>query len=122
MIYKILLWINLGLLYVHELDAAYAREWRMMFIFKRSSDEAGHRIFTAAHLVLFIAVFYLMEYRFEFLYWFTNIFLFIHLFMHLAARKHRANMMNNLFSEAIILLMFAVSCTAILLKLNGRNM
>ena len=115
MLIKLLLWLNISLFYVHELDAVHRREWRMMPLFGRLDDETGTIIFTAAHLPLFAAVFWLMEYSFDFLFWFVSTFGLFHLLLHIIAAKHRENRMHNSFSRWIIILIFTVSSCSILL-------
>ena len=121
MLYKTLLWINLSLLYIHEMDAVHTREWKMMIFFNRISDEAAHRLFTAAHFFLFLGIFWLIEYRFTFIFWFTCIFSLFHLFLHIAFRKHAENRMGNMFSGSVIILMFIVSCISIFMYLNALS-
>lgn len=115
MLLKILLWINISLLYVHEMDAAYAREWRMMLFFKNAEEETGHRIFTGLHFIFFLGIFWLMWYRFMLLFLVLNIFLILHLFLHIIFRKHYENRLNNRFSLTIVILMFLVSCISLVL-------
>lgn len=119
MLYKILIWINLSLLYIHEMDAVHKREWKMMIFFNRINDETAHRLFTAAHFFLFLGIFWLIEYRFEFIFWFINIFLVMHLFLHIVFRKHAENRMGNMFSRSVIMLMFLVSCISIFMYVNS---
>lgn len=122
MILKILLWLNISLLYAHELDAVRKREWRMMIFSDRVSDETASRIFTALHVPLFAAVFWLMEFRLSFLYWFVSGFGVFHFLLHSAFRKHIENRMRNVFSRTIIILIFLVSAVSIILGLALMNL
>lgn len=117
MILKILLWLNISLLYAHELDAVRKREWHMIIFSDRVSDETAYRIFTALHVPLFAAVFWLMEFRFSFLYWSAAVFGLFHFLLHAAFRKHIENRMRNVFSRTIIMLIFLVSAVSIILGL-----
>ncbi|NLV68192.1 MAG: hypothetical protein GXY14_11035 [Spirochaetes bacterium] len=117
MILKILLWINISLLYVHELDAVRRREWRMMIFSDRVSDETAYIIFTALHVPLFFIIFLMVETQFNLIYWSVSIFGLFHFFIHYIFRKHSENRMLNVFSRTIILLILLVSITGIILAL-----
>ncbi len=121
MILKILLWINISLFYIHELDAVRKREWRMMIFAERLNDETAYRIFTALHLPLFAAVFWLVESRFDILYWFVSGFGVFHFLLHSFFRKHPENRMRNVFSRTVIVLIFLVSVLSIILALALMN-
>lgn len=114
MILKILLWLNISLLYAHELDAVRKREWKMMLFSDRVSDEAAYRIFTALHVPLFAAVFWFMEYRFSLLYWFVTVFGVFHFILHSVFKKHIENRMRNAFSRSIIVFIFLVSVISLI--------
>ncbi len=118
MILKVLLWINLSLLYLHEMDAVHTREWRMMIIMNRMGNTTGHRIFTALHFFMFIAVFYLIDFHFNYLFWFINIFLILHFFLHIIFLRHSENRMGNIFSSAIIASMALISFASIVTALT----
>ena len=49
---KLLLWINISLFYVHELDAVRTREWRMMVTAETINDETLYRIFAVLYIPL----------------------------------------------------------------------
>jgi hypothetical protein len=115
MLIKILFWINISLFILHEMDAVKTREWRMMIFMNRLSDDHGHIIFTALHFPLFMLIFFLMKYYFEYLVPAIAVLFIIHQILHILFRKHTENRMNNMFSKAIILLMFANSCVTLLL-------
>ncbi len=121
MILKILLWLNISLLYAHELDAVRKREWRMMILSDRVSDETAYRFFTELHIPLFVSVFWLMESRFGLIYWFVSGFGVFHFLIHSVFRKHIENRMRNVFSRTIIVLIFLVSVTSIILGLVLMN-
>lgn len=58
MIPEILLWTNLSLLFIHELDAVRKKEWKMLFLLNRLDDETAHRVFSGLHFILFFGVFF----------------------------------------------------------------
>ncbi|HOP30673.1 MAG TPA: hypothetical protein PK293_10955 [Spirochaetota bacterium] len=105
MIIKIILWVNLSLLLLHEMDAVRTMEWKMMAVINRIDDSIASCIFIGMHFVLFIIIFYLLEYHFSVLYWIISIFPLLHQLLHIFFRKHPANRMNNIFSRGIITLM-----------------
>ena len=113
MIIKILLWINISLFILHEMDAVKAGEWRMIKFSEKLNDNMGHFVFTSLHLPLFLIIFYLMYYHFIFLFIFVSVFLIVHQFMHILFRDHAENKMNNVFSKIIIFLMFVNSCISL---------
>jgi len=114
MIYKTILWINLSLLLLHEMDAVRTMEWKMMVFINKLNDTIATYIFIAVHSVLFILIFYMLEYHNTLLYWITCIFPLFHQFLHLLFRKHPENRMNNIFSETIITLMTICSLAGII--------
>ncbi len=114
MIFKILLWVNLSLLLLHEMDAVRTMEWKMMAVINRIDNTIASCIFIAVHFVLFILIFYMIEYHFTALYWITCIFPLFHQLLHVFFRKHPANRMNNPFSRGIIILMTLFSLTGII--------
>lgn len=114
MMLKILLWLNISLLYAHELDAVRKREWRMMLFADKVNDETAYRIFAGLHVPLFAAVFWFMEYRFSQLYWFVTVFGVFHFILHSVFKKHIENRMRNAFSRSIIVFIFLVSVISII--------
>ncbi len=114
MIFKIILWINLSLLMLHELDAVRTKEWKMMFFMKSMREPVAEKLFIAAHFILLIPVFYMLEYHFSLLYWIVSVFFVFHQFLHFFFRKHPDNLLNNPFSNSIIRLMTIVSIAGII--------
>jgi len=114
MLIKVLLWANVSLFILHEMDAVKTREWKMMFGINRLNDNAGHIVFTALHFLLFMIIFYLMDCYLYNMLIAVSILLIIHQFMHIIFRNHIQNRMNNLFSRIIIFLMFTNSCVSLI--------
>jgi hypothetical protein len=48
--------IGLAALFTHELDAIQQREWRLLYMLRSLSDEAGALWFVAVHVPLFAAI------------------------------------------------------------------
>ncbi len=105
MIIKVLLWINISLFILHEMDAVKTREWKMMIFINRLNDDHGHIVFTAFHFFIFIIIFYLSEFHPVFFAVIISFSLIIHQFVHILFTRHNENRMNNFFSVIIISLM-----------------
>ena len=114
MIFKTILWVNLSLLILHEMDAVRTMEWKMMIFINRIDDYIASCLFISAHFFLFIILFYMLEYHLSVLYWITCIFPLLHQLLHIIFRKHPSNRMNNFFSKSIILLMTISASTGFL--------
>ncbi len=106
---KILLWANLSLFILHEMDAIYRKEWMMLYPVNRLPESTAHVLFTGMHFFLYMAIFILLHEHFLFLFWSMNIFGILHLALHIVFGKHRNNEMNNIFSLGIIILMAVLS-------------
>ena len=106
---KILLWANISLLILHEMDAIYRKEWMMLYPLNRLEESTAHVLFTGMHFFLFMAIFIMLHDYFIYLFWGMNIFGILHLAIHLLFIKHRNNNMNNIFSLGIIFLMALIS-------------
>lgn len=114
MIFKIILWVNISLLLLHEMDAVRTMEWKMMIFVNKIENNLASCLFISAHLPLLILVFYMYEYHHDILYWITCIFPIFHHILHLFFRDHPENRMNNFFSKSIIILMTLVSTAGIM--------
>src|SRR5208337_58941 len=113
MILKFLLWTNIGLLFLHEMDAVHAKEWRMMPGTSRFNDNSARMVFIALHLPFFVIIFYMLEFHFMILFWAVNIFLIFHQMLHLLYLRHRENLLNNRFSTMLIASMCIISIITI---------
>ena len=109
MILRFILWTNLTLLLLHEMDAVRTKEWKMMLFINRLNDETASKLFISAHFIIFIIILYMLEYHFMILYWLTCIFFIIHQVIHIIFIRHPMNSINSLFSNIIISAMFLVS-------------
>jgi hypothetical protein len=107
--FKILLWANISLFILHEMDAIYRKEWMMLYPVNRLEENIAHILFTGMHFFLFMAIFIMLHEHFILLFWIMNIFGILHLVLHIAFVKHRNNEMNNVFSMGIIILMAILS-------------
>lgn len=117
MIEKILLFTNLSLLILHEMDAIHCREWKMFIILNRLPDSTGRFIFSILHLPLFIVIFFLLETQFETFFWILNIFSIFHLLIHGMFNKHEFNNFKSKYSFSLIIIMGLIGIISILLKI-----
>lgn len=115
---RIFLWISISLFILHEMDAVYRREWKMMKFIGNLNDNTGHVVFTASHFFLFMIIFYFSEFHINIFFPVISILMIIHQFVHLIFRKHHENRMGNIFSQLIIFLLFLNSVTGIIFFFN----
>ena len=96
--------LQLALLFTHEMDAVYRKEWKMFIVLKDMNDEKACRIFMLAHIPLYALLILLLLSSFSKIgFYIADIFLIAHLFLHLGFRKNPANKMNNTLSKCIII-------------------
>jgi len=50
--------LGFAFLLTHEMDAIRAKEWRLFPVVSHLTDEAGYRVFTAAHVPLYALLFW----------------------------------------------------------------
>lgn len=105
MIIKIITWINLALLLLHEMDAVRTSEWKMMAFVNRLESIRAEALFIALHFIMFLAVFFMLEFFPLILFWATSLFPLFHHGLHILFRNHPENRLNNPFSLSIIRLM-----------------
>lgn len=117
MIEKVLLFVNLSLLILHEMDAVYCKEWKMFAFLKKLSDSKGRLIFSALHFPLFVLIFLLVEYKFEIIFWVLNVFLVFHFLVHLLMRTHKYNGFKSNYSSFLILIMGIIGTVSIVFKI-----
>jgi len=117
--YKILLWSNLSLFILHEMDAIYRKEWMMLYPVNRLDETNAHILFTGMHFFLFLTIFFMLDQYFYYIFWIMNIFGILHFAAHIIFIKHRNNKMNNVFSMGIIILMALISTFSTALYFYG---
>lgn len=104
-----LFWLNLSLLFIHEMDAVYRHEWRLFIFLNRLKDETAYQIFTILHIPLLIVVFYFLsnpaEVNQDYFIIFIDTFLIVHLGLHYLLRNYKNNELNSIFSKSIIQIM-----------------
>jgi len=95
-----------SLLLIHEMDAIRLKEWKMFVVLKNKHDETAYRIFSLAHLPLYVVAFFILasggELAKTILYYAVDAFLLIHAIIHYGFRKNPNNGFNSIFSKAII--------------------
>ncbi len=117
MLEKLLLFVNLSLLILHEMDAIHCKEWKMLVLLNKLTDSTARIVFSILHLPLFIIIFFLLEYSFETFFWILNIFLVFHLLIHIIFNKHEFNNFKSKYSLFLITSMGLISTISILLKI-----
>lgn len=95
--------LMLAMLTVHELDATYHAEWRLLPLLNKLEDHTARAVFVLAHIPIMVWVFDSMVteaghaeaglFRLVF-----DAFSLIHLGLHVWLRNHPANRMNNWLS------------------------
>ncbi len=121
----VLFWINLSLLFTHELDAIRRREWRLFVFLNRLSDETAHRVFTVLHLPLFLLILWLINHRDDNVaYWFqiaADLFLIVHVVLHFLFQKKEKNEFSSFFSKFIIQAMGLIGWIHLLLIFDTQR-
>ena len=96
----------LVLLLVHEMDAIRAKEWRMLIILKDLDDALAYKVFTLAHIPLYLAVILILVLADEsvvlILMYVVDLFAIAHAAIHFFFRKKPTNGFTSVFSQAII--------------------
>ncbi|MEO1645571.1 MAG: DUF6713 family protein [Chloroflexota bacterium] len=85
----------------HELDAINEGEWRFFFQHISVSDKTAYRIFTALHVLMFVAFFW--WYPLQLFQIFIDTFLIFHAGLHYALRNNPHVGFDNAFSWVWIL-------------------
>jgi hypothetical protein len=101
--------IAISFLFIHELDAIKAKEWRLFIILKDLKEEHAYSIWLALHLPLFLFPLLIISDFFQtengnFMKNGINIFLILHLFIHFSFRKHKEYQFKTLQSNIYIVL------------------
>jgi len=117
MLEQILIFTNLSLLVMHEMDAIHCKEWKIFIFFENISDRKGYLIFSILHFPLFIAILFLTKYQFEIMFWILNIFLVFHSILHLFFRNHKFNHFQSKYSIFLITAMGLIGIIAIIIKI-----
>ncbi|MDZ4770812.1 MAG: DUF6713 family protein [Chloroflexota bacterium] len=87
-------------LITHELDAIHRREWRFFLDPARVSDTLGYRIFTAAHIPLFVLI--LANLDVPSVQITLDLFVIFHAGLHWVLRAHPNLEFRNAFSSVWI--------------------
>jgi len=110
---QILFLLILSLLLVHEMDAVWAKEWKMFVVLKDIAEETAYRVFTLIHLPLYLFIFYFLfsggpiaSYVLKII---IDIFLLGHVILHYRFRKHNNNGFRTRLSKIVIYSMSALA-------------
>jgi hypothetical protein len=100
----LLFFLNIALIFAHELDAIQQKEWRffqnLFGLAERVSDETFYRWFTGLHVPLLVVILWAAPSRgFQIGF---DLFLIVHLGLHIGLRRHPLILFDNGFSWALI--------------------
>ncbi|HMV42064.1 MAG TPA: hypothetical protein PK079_12155 [Leptospiraceae bacterium] len=108
--------IAVSFLFIHELDAIKAREWKLFIFLKDMSEDKAYSVWLALHFPLFLfpmmiySKFFSPVYQYRIQFGF-DIFLIAHLFLHILFRKNKSYYFTLIQSNIYILLtaLFAIA-------------
>ena len=96
-------YLGLSLLVIHEMDAIRCKEWRLFPGLSLVNDRMGFMVFMAAHIPLFIWLFYeLSQADNQGLILGLDYFFIIHFGLHLLFLMHKRNEFKDWFSWTLI--------------------
>lgn len=95
--------LGLSFILLHEMDAIRCREWRIFPGLSTVDDALGFKIFTLAHIPLFLLLFGgLLASKNESLIYGLNVFFIIHCALHILFLRHKNNEFKDWISWTII--------------------
>lgn len=116
MLEEFLLFTNLSLLILHEMDAVFCKEWRMLIFLNRIQDSTARIIFSVLHLPLFVIILFLVRYQFQIFFLVLSIFSIFHLIIHFGFRNQKVNGFKSKYSNGLIVAMGIVGFLGVLFK------
>ncbi len=114
---NILIFTNLSLLILHEMDAINCKEWKMFLFLNKLPEQKARTIFSILHLPLLVIILFLLEYHFETFFWILSIFSIFHLLLHKLFSKNKFNEFKSTYSSVLITSMGLLGVISILLKM-----
>lgn len=102
MLAQLIFWLGVALICTHELDAIQHHEWRLFAFLRPFGDEIAYRIFTLAHVPLFLWFFWMAPHPAR---WFEigiDLFLIIHVGLHFFFRRHPLYEFKGWLSHGLI--------------------
>lgn len=102
---ELLFFLGLSLLVTHELDAIRRHEWRIFPLTAGMPERAGYSIFTAAHIPLFLLLFWGLSSSEAVrapLMSGLSAFSIVHVLLHLLVLSHPLNQFSSPFSWLLI--------------------
>ncbi len=99
----------ISFLFIHELDAIKAKEWKLFIILRDLKEEQAYSIWLALHLPLFLFPLlilsnYMNPFNRKIYIIGIDIFLILHMFLHLFFRNHKDYHFKSLQSNLYIVL------------------
>lgn len=102
----ILACMNIMFLFMHEFDACFQGEWKMLKFLKYFSEKKQYLIFLYFHIPLTLFAFYYLWTVLNFnnitLWFIVNLFGIFHLVIHVKAIKWESNVIKNIHSFIFI--------------------
>lgn len=102
MIVELVFYVGLSLLFAHELDAIKHHEWRLFAFLRPLGEEAAYRVFTLAHVPLFVLFFWMVAHPALWFFVVVDLFLILHVGLHYLFRNHRLYEFRGWFSHGLI--------------------
>ena len=100
---RTIFYLELALLFVHEMDAIRKQEWRMFIILKDMENEKAYHMFLLLHIPLYLAIFALLFSSLSHLaYYIIDVFLLTHALIHFGFSTHPNNRLNGAVSKMLI--------------------
>ncbi|WP_108976375.1 DUF6713 family protein [Leptospira ryugenii] len=97
----------ISFLFIHELDAIQAKEWKLFIVLRDLQERQAYSIWLALHFPLFLLPFLVVTESFGrdttiFVRIGIDLFLAFHLFLHIYFRKHRDYHFHSIQSNLYI--------------------
>ena len=94
--------LGVALLFTHELDAIRHHEWRIFAFLRPLGDTMAYRVFTLAHLPLFLLFLWKIAYPSQGFEVAVDVFLMVHVGLHILFRNHPLYEFRGWMSNGII--------------------
>jgi len=98
--------LNILFFFMHEFDACFRGEWKMLKFLSGFSDKTQYMIFLYSHIPMTLFAFYylwtVISFNNMFLWIAVNVFGVFHLIIHIIAVKWKTNVFKNVHSFAFI--------------------
>lgn len=118
--------VNLGLLYLHQLDATRRKEWKMFIILKDMPEEKAYVVFSLLQLPLLCLILFMflqpVIYVHIVLYVLLDVFYVLHCVVHYVFKKHKNNRFDSRYSKLLINAMGWLGAIHLILLIFNPNL